>query len=312
VRRRVAAIAAAIAVAVAVLTAGPASAASWVKYSPSNPDYPAKVDFVAKCFIDHSLQDDPIVFPGQPGVSHLHDFGGNKSTNAFSTEFTLGANPTNCTMTHDRAAYWVPAVFSTKNGVTTRVTSFESRHYYRAGTTNGPGVGYIPYGLRIVAGDGHATVPQPSNVSGWQCRDDTGNTVPKQSTPPVCPAGDFLEGSVVFPNCWDGVNLDSADHKSHMSYAKPTAVCDAAHPVRLPQLTSAERYSIPAGGYGAITLSSGSNMTLHADFFNAWAPATMKFFVDKCIRASIACEDVSDRRIPPGTTLPAPSWPTGP
>lgn len=294
-----------------------APASGWPTYQTSNPDYPAKVDFVVKCAIARSLPDDPIVKPGQPGAAHLHDFSGNVATDAFSTEYTLSRSGTNCGMTHDRAAYWVPAMYSTANGVTTKVESYESRHYYRAGTSNGAAVQPMPFGLRIVAGDPMAMAPQKSSIAGWQCRDSSGNTVAKQATPPQCPAGDFLEGSVVFPNCWDGAHLDSADHRSHMSYAAPTATCDAAHPVRLPQLTSAERYLIPAGGYGAITLApmpgmAPSGLTLHADFLNAWAPATMSFFVDQCIRRGIACEDVSDRRIPPGTTLPAAAWPTGP
>jgi hypothetical protein len=38
------------------------------------------------------------------------------------------------------------------------------------------------------------------------------------------------------PNrCWDGKNLDSPDHKSHMAY--PTGNnCPSTHPVRVPQI----------------------------------------------------------------------------
>ena len=31
---------------------------------------------------------------------------------------------------------------------------------------------------------------------------------------------DELELSMLMPSCWDGVNLDSADHRSHMAYTK--------------------------------------------------------------------------------------------
>lgn len=31
-----------------------------------------------------------------------------------------------------------------------------------------------------------------------------------------CPQG--LRTQIVFPSCWDGKNLDSSDHQSHMSY----------------------------------------------------------------------------------------------
>lgn len=48
-----------------------------------------------------------------------------------------------------------------------------------------------------------------------------------------CPDGIRLE--VAFPSCWDGKNLDSDDHRSHMAY--PDLVqdgnCPDTHPVRL-------------------------------------------------------------------------------
>lgn len=42
-------------------------------------------------------------------------------------------------------------------------------------------------------------------------------------------------------SCWDGKNVDSPDHKSHVSYPQTgsfesTGPCPASHPVRLPQL----------------------------------------------------------------------------
>src|SRR5262245_7000300 len=45
--------------------------------------------FKATCAYSHSASDDPIVFPGMPGASHRHDFGGNPSTSAYSTPETL-------------------------------------------------------------------------------------------------------------------------------------------------------------------------------------------------------------------------------
>lgn len=42
-------------------------------------------------------------------------------------------------------------------------------------------------------------------------------------------------------SCWDGKNVDSADHKSHIAYPssgtfESTGPCPSSHPVRLPQL----------------------------------------------------------------------------
>ena len=39
------------------------------------------------------------------------------------------------------------------------------------------------------------------------------------SNPETCTGG--LRAEVTFPSCWDGLNLDSADHKSHMAYPGP-------------------------------------------------------------------------------------------
>lgn len=43
-----------------------------------------------------------------------------------------------------------------------------------------------------------------------------------------------LRAQAVFPSCWDGVNTDSDDHKSHMSYPEGTnpdsGDCPESHP----------------------------------------------------------------------------------
>lgn len=46
--------------------------------------------------------------------------------------------------------------------------------------------------------------------------------------------------NVRFPSCWDGVNLDSPDHISHMAYPvnesfESNAPCPDSHPVRMLQ-----------------------------------------------------------------------------
>src|SRR5204863_3050651 len=61
-----------------------------------------------------SMMDDPIVFPGQPGASHMHDFFCNKATDAFSTYAQMIAAPTSCP-SGDTAGYWAPGLY--KNGV---------------------------------------------------------------------------------------------------------------------------------------------------------------------------------------------------
>jgi hypothetical protein len=44
----------------------------------------------------------------------------------------------------------------------------------------------------------------------------TGETLDFPKKP--CPAGVMV--NVRFPTCWDGVNLDTPDHMSHMAYVR--------------------------------------------------------------------------------------------
>jgi hypothetical protein len=68
-------------------------------------------NFYANCRFSHTNDDDPIVFPGQPGKSHPHTFFGNKSADARSTLASLRGTPTTCKPRADHAAYWVPTLF---------------------------------------------------------------------------------------------------------------------------------------------------------------------------------------------------------
>lgn len=290
----------------------PASAGGFPVYKPSDSSYPQKVDFVVECYFVADRPDDPIVFPGQPGKSHQHTFGGNLAITASSTPEDLYGHATNCKFAGDTASYWMPTFYN--NGQP--VYPEHSRAYYRAGTFDGASIQPMPAGLRMIAGNAMSTAPQDARIAGYQCRDDSGNTVPKRNTPPQCPTGDFLESSVVFPNCWNGLDLDSANHKSHMAYADwKTHVCPAGFPVQIPQLTYANRYPVDALR-GTITLATMPGMTagnspntLHADVLDAWDPYAMAELTKRCINSSIGCEDITNNRLPPGYVKPT-STPT--
>jgi hypothetical protein len=47
--------------------------------------------------------------------------------------------------------------------------------------------------------------------------------------------------TLILSSCWDGKNLDSADHTSHVSYPttgtfEKNGACPSTHPIKLPQL----------------------------------------------------------------------------
>ena len=110
----------------------------------------AKPGWIVSCTFSHSLNDDPIVFPGQVGVSHLHDFTGATTTNAFSTFTSLRTGGTTCAIPGDKSAYWVPALYEDGVRILPQAPSGNSVFYYRRiGAPEGTVVQPFPPGLRI-------------------------------------------------------------------------------------------------------------------------------------------------------------------
>jgi hypothetical protein len=243
------------------------------------------VNFVSGCRFGHRNTDDPIIYPSQPGKSHDHTFIGNDSTNAFSTLSTLLASTSSCRRDGDTAAYWVPTLISPKG---TAIEPRSASVYYRRGTL--APVQAFPQGLKLIAGNSKATAPQALMVTYWNCGPMA--MVPPTSTVPTCPnrARMGLALHVRFPNCWDGVNLDTPDHQSHLAYAV-RGRCSADHPVAVPALQINLRYPV-AGGPG-FTLASGGQFSAHADFFNAWNQSVLQSLVDGCLNALRHCQQGS-------------------
>lgn len=238
------------------------------------------VNFLTVCKFSHRKADDPIVFPGRPGLSHGHTFVGNESTDAFSTPKSLRAASTTCDRAEDTAAYWAPTLLVDNQPV----TPVEATVYYRRRTIQR--VRAFPQGLEMVAGDSHSMAPQSLRVTWWDCGDRAG--VAPSSTVPTCPdaRGSSLRLHVRFPDCWNGRQLDSPDHKSHMAYSS-RGRCDALHAVAVPSLSITMQYPV-AGGVG-VELSSMGQFSGHADFVNAWQQGELERLVDYCLNALRIC-----------------------
>ena len=212
----------ALVVAAVASTAGSASADDFVSHH----------EFQANCTPDHTAPDDPIVRPGLPGASHDHTFMGNVTTDANSTLGSLDAGATSCTVPQDRSAYWFPTLLRDGEPV---VSTWQQTIYYKSGVEDYTQVVPFPRGLRFVTGDMMATTEEfrdaPGAVEGFECGDSTKNW----TFPRGCPAGTQMNVRYQAPSCWDGVHLDSADHKSHMAYPVAGA-CPSDHPVAVPML----------------------------------------------------------------------------
>lgn len=225
-----------------------------------------------ECDNTHRSGDDPIVFPKQRGATHRHVFFGNDTTDAMSTTTSLMAGDSSCDDRRQTSAYWFPEP-RLDNGKAAENWD-RTRAYYMLGDLDR--VQPMPKGLRMLAGD-MAPGLHPGET-GFVCRpvhSPGTNGMPRGGRGSTdCPPGTNLGFSVVFPNCWDGRNLDSADHKSHVRYSK-----DGRCPtnwVPIPQLRiSVSTFNENWNG----RFSSGGPGSLHADFIASAQAGLMRDIV---------------------------------
>jgi hypothetical protein len=274
-----------------MIVCGTAAAAAWtsaiavaahpVGKKAKSPAQLRGVNFVSNCRFSHKNNDDPIVFPGGPNKSHEHTFVGSDTTNAFSTLGSLQAGSTSCRRPGDTAAYWMPTLIVNGNPV----YPMNALVYYRRATLDP--VQTFPQGLKVIAGDSKAVTAQDARIVYFNCGAE--GPVQPTSTPPTCPNRTTMSirMHVRFPNCWDGTNVDSADHKSHMAYSA-NGRCPADHPVGVPAIEVIFHY--PTMGVPTTVLSSGGQFSGHADFFNGWNAAALQGLVDSCLNALRHCQ----------------------
>ncbi len=248
------------------------------------------------CMYSHMAFDDPIVFPGKPGASHLHTFFGNKSADGNSTTESLSMGGTTCRGgTANRSAYWVPSLVDTSTMRALVPLRFIS--YYKSGYNKIPRnqIQAPPNGLRVVAGN---AVTQSSARNSWEVHHkfecDFSND--RNQHIPLCGGGKVLSMVLDFPNCWDGVNLDSVDHRSHMSYPVE-GICPASHPVPIPVITLNIEYEVPQGETTAnwrlasdtYAKSIPAGYSMHGDFWMDWDEEIKSTWMERCVRAGRDC-----------------------
>ncbi|MEV0459556.1 DUF1996 domain-containing protein [Catellatospora methionotrophica] len=246
-------------------------------------------EFNATCTYSHSYKDDPIVFPGLPGASHMHSFFGNRSTNAASTLDSLRANTTTtCTPAPaDLSAYWVPTLYH--RGVAVEPKGVVV--YYGSRLADPSQTVPFPLGFEMIAGSASRQVPTPAGaVNQFYCvGGTTGGEIGRSADGnwPICSPGGTLMFQLVFPDCWDGVHLDSPDHKSHVAFT-PNGTCPSGFPVAIPSVSFVIAY--PAvGSADGFTLASGMASSMHGDFVNVWDDDALGHRVKNCIVQSAKC-----------------------
>lgn len=252
--------------------------------------------FRINCTYSHLNTDDPIVYPGQAGAAHLHLYFGNDAVDAHSNAESIATTGgSTCTGgTANRTAYWVPAMVDADGRVIVSSDENFLQVYYKTGYQGvaSDEVVNFPAGLRMIAGDMQASAPGDLRAVRYSCLSRPGT---HSASIPTCSAGDVMLMTVQFPQCWDGINLDTADHQSHMAYASPSlGGCPAAHPVALPEITQNFRYVVPSEGMNGWRLASDmydgpAGYSGHADWWNGWDAATFQKVVDNCYSAGLDC-----------------------
>lgn len=246
-------------------------------------------EFLALCPYSHQNLDDPIIYPNQPNASHLHDYLGSNITNAYTTNYTqFLAGGTNCQPIEDLSAYWHPTLLNSLNA---SVHATSVRIYYSTINVNHLNVQPMPNGLKMLTGNATADYKQKKSIVQWSCVGES-----KNSEYILPCSGNNLEVIINFPECWDGVNLDSYDHRSHMYYANAQG-CPQSHPVILPRLQYKIQFGVNGVNYRLVTdyvqlITTGKNIpgnTLHADALIAWSGTSMLNRVINCNRAGIKC-----------------------
>ena len=107
-----------------------------------------------------------------------------------------------------------------------------------------------------------------------------------------CPDG--MRAQVFFPSCWDGVNLDSPDHKSHMAYPIQNfndGDCPDSHPVHLVSLfyemiTSVDKFDYWGPGTWVLANGDTTGYGHHGDFTNGWDVDLLQDALDNCPNAN--------------------------
>lgn len=248
--------------------------------------------WISICSFTRSLTDDPIMDPAMPGMSHLHDFFGSRSTNARSTAASMRASATSCGTVGDTAGYWAPALY--RNGVKINPVGFRldgkptrNTFYYRADNLKSSyRIQAFPAGFELVAGNSHAMSASENPYLGreiyWGC---SNNSTGKLKAPPNCSTG-TISLHIGFPNCWDGV-LTTGNEAAHVVYPSSYR-CPPSNPIALPRLIMRLEYPVGTSSAG-LSLASGPTYTVHADFWNTWNQAVLQALVDRCLNAHTQC-----------------------
>lgn len=250
---------------------------------------------------------DPIIGLDERVVSqHVHTVTGARSFGHVVRDSDFDESlGTTCSVPEDMSMYWAPALYYRDNG-TLRIVKTTHTHYYL-----GIGDGYIrkgnklhafPRGLRVIVGDNSNRRERTGQGwPSWHCIVDhpgpknlfLGNPSYSKLPPRYAPDGRKCvswQANMLFPNCWDGTSLDSADHKSHMAYMPNFGACPKSHPILVPQLLFQVEFhldGIPTSADAADFVLANGDSTMgsfHGDYIAGFDENVLATLMVECQR----------------------------
>ncbi|MFF6982563.1 DUF1996 domain-containing protein [Streptomyces sp. NPDC008343] len=271
--------------------------------------------FATSCGVNENglfNSDNVIVAPGvSNGAHHFHDYIGNQSNDAFASDEDLANAETSCVDQGDKSTYYWP-VIRLQNGsqekdanspgggiegnageiVTPKEVTLDFVGNPRSKVTE------MPRLLRIITGDAKAFVNGTANANAsWSCTGFEDRQLKDKY--PLCPQGSDVVRTFKFQSCWDGQNIDSANHRAHVAFAAADGSCANGFKA-IPQLVQRIVYDVDApslqdGGKTTPLFAVDSfpeqlhkPVTDHGDFINVFSEDLMSEMVD-CINEGRKC-----------------------
>ena len=289
---------------------GPRVAISCVDPSCNNVTKPTSLGqiggtFRISCKFSHAAFDDPIVWPGRPGMTHLHQFFGNTSTR-FASDLDNMATAGNSTCaggTLNRSGYWTPPMVYHRPGNSRDgevLFGYDNNAYYKSDCCYNTAaivsaMKWPQPGHRMIAGNATNTGVLNTNIAKFACQGSSSHFfdhIPTTAEATALGAGECpgITMMIIFPQCWDGVNLDSPNHQSHMAPADAYAGCtDPAFPTLFPTISFNVHFRIndladldylrlasdqPKATAAGVCADAAHNYcagaTAHGDWVNGW------------------------------------------
>lgn len=261
---------------------------------------------------------DPEVYANQQGVSHPHQFLGNtwlpyhpEANYALSRAHgsTTTGNILDPRYPENRSSYWMPALIDVIDGYAIQPHGNLYYKRYWLGSRHcrtDSDVGQcteIPHGLRMITCFNASDGTYDGCPISWTGGDYVGPDMQTAINHAYSLGG--MNAPILFsmqwPSCWDGIHVDTPNHRSHMAFPQGDNSCPEAFPNRLATISLQIFYNInqdALDGHWHLSSdemlpnwTSAKGSTGHMDYFEAWDPTTIHLMHTQCEDVGISSAD---------------------